>query len=283
MTPALSSILFGFTSALVWGAGDFCGGLGARRAAVLAVLALAETSGLVLLLGAGLLFREALPTPGIIGWGIAAGLSGTIGLGALYQGLAVGRASVVAPVSAVVGAAIPALFSAFTIGLPDPLKLVGFVLALAAIALASQSSHASNGDSALQYAFLAGLGFGAFFIFADLAGGEGSTFFPLAIARGISIPVVLLIGRVRQVSFPPRDILPIILLSGILDAGGNVFFLLASTVGRLDVATILSSLYPASTVILSRVILHEKISRVQQIGVVLALVAIVLIAAPTAP
>ena len=77
---------------------------------------------------------------------------------------------------------------------------------------------------------------------------------------------------------PARAALPIIFLSGILDAGGNVLFLLSSTLGRLDVATILSSLYPASTVILSRIILHEKISRMQQLGVVLALVAIVLIA-----
>lgn len=278
MDSQFASLFFGLSSALIWGAGDFCGGLASRRASVLGVLILAELSGLGLLIVAAFVFQEAFPAPLTALWGIAAGLSGTVGLGALYRGLATGRASIVAPVSAVVGAAIPALFSAFTIGLPDFLKLVGFALALAAIVLASQSSHEGGGENALHYAFVAGLGFGAFFIFIDQAGGEGSTFFPLAIARGFSIPVLLLVSFARGVSMPARAALPIIFLSGILDAGGNVLFLLSSTLGRLDVATILSSLYPASTVILSRIILHEKISRVQQLGVVLALVAIVLIA-----
>jgi drug/metabolite transporter (DMT)-like permease len=278
MTPALASVFFGLTSALVWGAGDFCGGLGARRASVLSVLLIAETSGLGFLVAFALFFGETFPTTQTIVWGIAGGLSGTLGLGALYRGLAVGRASIVAPVSAVVGAALPALLSAFTVGLPEPLKLLGFALALVAIAFATQASHTEGGYAGLELGLLAGIGFGAFFIFIDQAGGEGSTFYPLAIARGISIPLLLALSFVSGVSFPARNVLPIIILSGILDAGGNVFFLLSSTLGRLDVATILSSLYPASTVILSRVILHEKISRMQQLGVVLALAAIVLIA-----
>ncbi len=278
MNPEFGSVLFGLASALIWGAGDFCGGLASRRASVLSVLMLAELSGLVLLLVFAIVFRETFPTIIAIAWGIAAGLSGTLGLGALYRGLAAGRASIVAPVSAVVASIIPAIFSAFTIGLPEPLKIVGFILAFAAIVLASQSQSTEGGNSALPYAFLAGLAFGAFFIFINLAGGEASTFYPLAIARGISIPLLLVVSLARKVSLPTQNVLPIIILSGILDAGGNVFFLLSSTLGRLDVATILSSLYPASTVILSRFVLHEKISRVQQLGVVLALMAIVLIA-----
>lgn len=278
LSQQLGVVVFGLSSALVWGAGDFCGGLGTRRASVLSVLLFAELSGLIMLVAFGFLFRETVPSLTVIGWGIVAGLSGTVGLGALYRGLATGRASIVAPVSAVVSSALPAIFSAFTIGLPDTLKLVGFGLALAAIVLASQANNEDKGGSALQYGLLAGLGFGTFFIFVHQAGTEGSTFFPLAIARGISIPVVLVLGLMRGVSLPQRSVLPIILLSGILDALGNVFFLLASTVGRLDVATILSSLYPASTVILSRFILQEKVSRLQQFGVALALVAIVLIA-----
>jgi len=278
LNPEFGSVLFGLASALIWGAGDFCGGLASRRASVLSVLMLAELSGLVLLLVFAIVFRETFPTIIAIAWGIAAGLSGTLGLGALYRGLAAGRASIVAPVSAVVASIIPAIFSAFTIGLPEPLKIVGFILAFAAIVLASQSQSTEGGNSALPYAFLAGLAFGAFFIFINLAGGEASTFYPLAIARGISIPLLLVVSLARKVSLPTQNVLPIIILSGILDAGGNVFFLLSSTLGRLDVATILSSLYPASTVILSRFVLHEKISRVQQLGVVLALMAIVLIA-----
>lgn len=269
---------FGLTSALVWGAGDFLGGFGSRRASVLSVLLIAETSGLVLLIACGFLFGELLPTQTTVIWGIAGGLSGTLGLGALYRGLSTGRASIVAPVSAVVGAGIPAVFSALTVGLPEPLKLFGFVLAFIAIVLASRASHKSHGESALHFAFLAGVGFGAFFIFINQAGDKASTFFPLAVARGISIPLLLGASLLRGVSMPPRTIVGVIILSGILDAGGNIFFLLSSTFGRLDIATILSSLYPATTVILSRLILHEKISRTQQVGVVLALAAIILIA-----
>jgi drug/metabolite transporter (DMT)-like permease len=278
MENQFAAVFFGLSSALVWGAGDFCGGLASRRASILTVLLLAELSGLILLVAFAFLFNESFPTTIAIVWGVAAGLSGTLGLGALYRGLAIGRASIVAPVSAVVGTAIPAIFSALTIGLPEPVQLAGFVLAIAAIVLASQTSHQGGGENALHYAFLAGLGFGAFFILIDQAGGEGSTFFPLAIARGISIPVLLLLTTIRRATFPAQSILWIVILSGILDACGNVLFLLSSTLGRLDVATILSSLYPASTVILSRLLLHEKTSRLQQAGVVLALVAIVLIA-----
>lgn len=278
MENQVAAVVFGLSSALVWGAGDFLGGLGSRRASVLSVLMLAELSGLVGLVACGFIFGEPFPGAGVMAWGIGAGLSGTVGLGALYRGLAIGRASVIAPVSAVVSAAIPALYSALTIGLPKDLQIVGFVLALVAIVLASRASHQAGGESALRYGMLAGLGFGAFFILIHSAGREGSTFFPLAIARGISIPVVLALSLVRGNSIPPRSVVPVIVLSGILDAGGNVLFLLSSTLGRLDVATILSSLYPTSTVILSSIVLHERVSRVQQAGVVLALIAIVLIA-----
>lgn len=277
MANPLAAILFGLSSALVWGAGDFCGGLASRRVSVLSVLLLAELSGLVLLIVFALALNEPIPTSAAIGWGTAAGLCGTLGLGALYRGLAAGRASIVAPVSAVVSAAIPVIYSAVTVGLPEPVQLIGFALALVAIVLASQASREEGGSTALHYAFIAGIGFGAFFILIHQAGGEGSTFFPLAIARGISIPVLIAACLIRGVPLPPKSVVPIILSSGVLDAGGNVLFLISSVLGRLDVATILSSLYPASTVILSRIILREDISRLQQLGVVLALAATVLI------
>lgn len=278
MDNQLATVVFGISSALIWGAGDFCGGLASRRASVVGVLIVAELSGLVLLILFGVVFGEPVPAATSLAWGIAAGLTGTIGLGALYRGLATGKASIVAPVSAVVSSILPVIFAALTINLPTPIQLVGFALALAAIILASQSASESGSSSALGYAFVAGLGFGAFFILINQAGGEGSTFFPLAIARAISIPLLIIVMYSRGGSLPARGVIPITVLSGVLDASGNVFFLLASTVGRLDVATILSSLYPASTVILSRIILKEQITRLQQIGVVLALAAIVLIA-----
>lgn len=274
----LAAVLLGLTSALLWGAGDFCGGIGTRRASVLGVLIVAELSGLALLVISAFVFREPYPTIPVVGWGTAAGLVGTFGLAMLYRGLAVGRASIVAPVSAVLSAAMPALFSAFTIGLPEPLKLLGFALALVAIVLAGQASQVEKGNNSLRYGLLAGLGFGGFFILIAQAGGESSTFFPLAVSRGMTIPVLVVASIASRATSPPRDALPVIVLSGLLDASGNIFFLLASIFGRLDVATILASMYPASTVILSRLVLKEKVTRQQQLGVVLALAAIVLIA-----
>lgn len=277
MNPSLSYLL-GLCSAIVWGAGDFCGGLASRRTPLLGVLILAEFIGFLLLVASGFLVGETFPNPAAVAYSIAAGLSGTIGLGCLYRGLAIGRASVVAPVSAVVGATIPALFTAYIHGLPGGMKLAGFALALAAIVLASQSGHKASTQNALPFALLAGLGFGGFFIFMDQASGQHSTFFPLAIARGFPIPIMLVICLVRKLPvLPIPRTIPIVVLTGILDAAGTVFFLLSSTFGRLDVATILSSLYPASTVILSRLILREQISALQKLGVVLALTAIVLI------
>ncbi len=277
MNLELGSILFGLSSGAVWGAGDFLGGLGARRASVLGVLIVAELSGLMLLVLSLFWFREPLPTLPQLGWSIAGGLSGTLGLGVLYRGLAVGRASIVAPVSAVVGAALPALFTAVTVGLPDPLTLVGLVVALVAIGLASQSVSQGSSSPALWFGFGAGLGFGAFFILIDAAGAE-ATLFPLLISRGVSIPVLLLAARVVGARLPDRAVLPVVVASGLLDVGGNVLFLLSSQFGRLDVATILASLYPASTVILSRLVLGERTTRIQQLGVLAALIAIVLIA-----
>jgi drug/metabolite transporter (DMT)-like permease len=272
------SYLLGLLSAIVWGAGDFCGGLASRRAALLSVLIVAEFTGFFLLVVAAFLVNETFLVRVAFGYSVAAGLSGTIGLGCLYRGLAIGRASIVAPVSAVIGAAIPALFTAYMQGLPGPLKVAGFVLALAAIVLASQSSHKAKSQNALPFGLLAGVGFGGFFILIDQASGQHSTFFPLAIARGFPIPIMFLICFVRKLPVVPSlPAVPLVVFTGILDAAGTVFFLLSSTFGRLDVATILSSLYPASTVILSRLVLREQISVLQKLGVVLALAAILLI------
>ncbi|MCI0411403.1 DMT family transporter [bacterium] len=270
--------LLGLMSAIVWGAGDFCGGLASRRAPLLTVLIVAEFTGFCLLVASAFLVNETFPASPAVAYSVAAGLSGTIGLGCLYRGLAIGRASIVAPVSAVIGAAIPALFTAHMQGLPGELKLAGFALALAAIVLASQSSHEAKTQNALPFGLLAGLGFGGFFVLMDQASGPHSTFLPLAIARSFPIPIMLVICLVRnRTMLPTLPAVPLVVLTGILDAAGTVFFLLSSTFGRLDVATILSSLYPASTVILSRLILREQISLLQKLGVVLALTAIVLI------
>ncbi len=277
MNTALISIIFGLSSALVWGAGDFLGGLGSRRSSVLGALFVSESAGLVLLIVCGVLFGESIPALDKIGWGIAAGLAGTLGLGSLYMGLASGRASIVAPMSAVIAALIPATYSLLLNGAPETSKQIGFALAIGAIVLVSYSNQGVGELRSIGLALLAGMGFGLYFIFIALSGDE-STFFPLVFARGISVPLVLVLILWRKPAMPTRAVMPTLIASGLFDVGGNIFFLLATQFGRLDVATILSSLYPASTVVLSRIVLGERTTRLQQLGVVAALFAIVLIA-----
>jgi drug/metabolite transporter (DMT)-like permease len=274
----LAAVLFGLASALSWGAGDFSGGLATKRAPVFGVLLIGQAAGLLLLIGLALLWGERLPPVADLVWGVAAGLAGVVGLVSLYRGLAIGRMGIVAPVSAVLTAALPALFGVLTEGLPGALKLVGFVLALLGIWLVAGTGESVGAPDGLGLALLAGCGFGIFFILVHRAGAS-AVFWPLVAARAGSLGVVLpfALGRRQLVRPEPRLLVPV-LLAGVLDVAGNAFFVLAGQAGRLDVAAILSSLYPASTVLLAALLLGERVTRAQGLGIVAALAAIVLIA-----
>ncbi|MBA3072968.1 MAG: EamA family transporter, partial [Anaerolineae bacterium] len=130
MLPAtnLLGILMAFTSALVWGSADFIGGLATRRRDQYQVVMLSALSGMALLVLAALIFGESFPTWKGVFWAALAGLAGAVGIAALYKGLSIGESAVVAPTSAVIGAGLPVAFGFLTEGLPDPLRLVGFVL-----------------------------------------------------------------------------------------------------------------------------------------------------------
>jgi len=279
MQVQLTTVILGLLTAVLWGGGDFCGGLATRKASVITVLLLAETSGLLLLITLGLAWHEPWPTAHTVGWSMAAGFSGVLGLAALYQALAVGKAGVVAPISAILAAALPVLFTVLTTGLPAPLQLFGFGLAFVAVWLVAQSDESGGTIAGLRLALLAGCGFGGFYILINQAGNE-STFWPVAVARLVALVPLLGIAFYRRLSVrPTRSIIVIAGLSGLLDAGANATFVLASQSGRLDVAAILSSLYPATTVLLSWLLLGERITWVQRTGVLAALAAIALIAA----
>lgn len=276
---AATSILFGLLSAATWGAGDFCGGLASRRAHTFAVVAVSQMIGGSLLVVLALLFREPWPAPVDLGWGALAGVIGNIGLLALYRGLATGQMGVVAPLSAVLSAALPVVVAVWAEGLPELLTLAGFGVALAGVWLLSRpEGGAPFRLDSLGLPLAAGLGFGLFFVLIDRVG-PGALFWPLVAARAASLTMmtVVLLAR-RPVALPERGRLPLIALSGALDAGGNAFFALAAQTGRLDIAAVLASLYPASTVLLAGLVLKERLTRVQIAGVLAALAAIVLIA-----
>ena len=277
MNQNLNTVAFGLAASLSWGAGDFSGGLATRRVNVFSVVLAAHAIGLVLLVALALVWSEPLPSALDIVWGGAAGLAGAVGLAAFYRALAVGRMGITAPITAVLAAAIPVIFSAFFEGLPGLLQLAGFVLALIAVGLISRPQGGMGRPEGLGLALLAGLGFGGFLILIGQVR-PGAIFWPLVAARFASFLFMLAIVLIgRQEVLPKKAVFPLVLLAGTLDVAGNTFFVLAAHTGRLDVSAILSSLYPAVTVVLASIILRERVTRWQAIGILVALVAIPLI------
>lgn len=279
MIGTLATVLFGLAASLCWGSGDFCGGLASRRISASTVVTAAYTFGFILLLALALLWREPFLSPPDMLWGGLAGVVGAIGLIAFYSALSIGQMGIVAPVSAVLTAGLPVLFSTISQGLPGLLQLGGFVLALLAIVFISRPQRAQGRPRGIGLALLAGCCFGCFFILISRVS-YNATFWPLAMARFTS--VLFLLGMAlfrRQQVVPKRASVSLILLAGGLDAIGNAFFVLAAHAGRLDVASVLSALYPAATVLLAAIVLRERVTRIQGVGILLALVAIPLISA----
>lgn len=285
----LTAVLFGLGAALTWGAGDFSGGMATKRSHVYMVVLLSHIVGLAGLLGLILLFGEPFPTWNDLFVGALAGLSGAVGVLALYTGLAQGRMGVVAPLTAVITAIVPIIFGLFLEGLPQLQQLAGFAIALFAVWFISgeNGGAAGLGWQDLKLPTAAGLGFGLFFILIDQVS-DNAILWPLVGSRVASIImmfILVLISRqwgrpaLSLSKWPGKVQLGWIALAGIFDAGGNAFFALATSYGRLDISTILSSLYPATTVLLARIILDERLSRQQGAGVVAAFIAIILIAA----
>ncbi len=279
MSHVLATIIFGLAASLFWGSGDFSGGLASRRDNASSVVLAAYAIGCVLLVILAFIWREALPSPIDVLWGGLSGISGAIGLIAFYSALSIGRMGIIAPVSAVLTAGIPVLFSAYTQGLPSLLQLGGFVLALFAIGLVSRPERTKGRPEGIGLALIAGCGFGCFFVLISRVS-PSATFWPLAVARLTSVVVLLLVISIRrQQMLPKKTVTLLVILAGVLDALGNAFFVLATHVGRLDVAAILSSLYPAATVILAALVLRERMTRIQTLGILLALLAIPMISA----
>ncbi len=278
MKHAFDVVIFGLAASLCWGSGDFNGGLASRRASASSVVIAAYAVGFVLLVALALLWREPFPSSLDLLWGGIAGLAGAIGLISFYSALSIGRMGIAAPVSAILTAGLPVIFSAFTEGLPSLLQLVGFALALIAIGLISRPERAKGRPEGIGLALLAGCGFGCFFILISRVS-SGETFWPLAMARFTSVLFLLIMTgfRRQQQTLPSMKVFHLVVLAGVLDAIGNTFFVLAAHTGRLDVASVLSSLYPAATVLLAALLLRERVTRIQAIGILVALVAVPLI------
>lgn len=264
-------------AAAVWGGGDFSGGLAARRADPFRVLPWAAAAGLVLLAVAMAAAREALPSAASAGWAGAAGALGALGLVALFRGLATGAIATVAPTAAVVSAALPVLYGVAVVGAPGPAQVAGFAVAIPGIGLISRSPDRGAGKrGGIRFALVAGTCFGGFFIALGHVE-AGPVFGPLAIARVATLVAALVMLRWRGHRPLPRDARWIALGSGLLDAAGNVLYLLATRLTRIDVAAVVASMYPAVTVVLATAIWKEPVSRTQWTGVGLCVAAVALI------
>ena len=205
-------------------------------------------------------------------------MSGALGLAALYRGLSFGNSALVAPIAGVIGAIIPTLVGLIIEGLPGFITLTGFVLAIIGIWLVtrSQEGNSFKGQDGLGLAIFAGIGFGGFLALIAQIEGE-QIFTPLVFSKFASLVLALLLIRARQLPFPKPSCSPIAIVSGFLDAGGNILYLFSTQFVRLDIAALLSSFYPAATVLLSGLILQEKISWNQWLGATTCIAAIMLI------
>jgi drug/metabolite transporter (DMT)-like permease len=273
--------LFALSGAVLWGFGDFLGGISAKRVHVLTVLALSQAVGL-----AGLVVWIALaddPFPGLVDLlpGAGAGLAGLIGLGALYRGLAIGAMGIVAPISAA-GPIVPLAVDAARGEVPAPLQLLGVVLVLAGIAALSlerTESGSSRMAEGAGLAVLAAVGFGAFFVGIDAAADESV---PWAVGTARSVAVVVALAAVAITSAPllaPRALVPTIVGVGVFDTGANVSVAFATTEGAVGIVAILSALYPVVTVILARIFLDERLGPARGAAAVGALAGAALVAA----
>lgn len=274
-------------SAAFYGAADFIGGMASRRTATIAVVVLSHLAGLVLVGLALPLLPASTPNAGAIFWGVVSGLTGGVGVALLYHALAVGTVSIVAPTTAVCAVLIPVLAGIAFGERPALPVTVGIILAIVAITLISRSSSdASQTDqqdrrrvtTSLQLALAAGAGFGLFFLALAQTGSDAGLW-PLLVARITSATFFILASFARSIPLTmPRRVALITIVAGLLDMLANVFYLFAVRDGALSVVATLTSLYPAGTVLLARLVLKERLNRWQSLGIACALIAVMLIA-----
>jgi uncharacterized membrane protein len=278
--------LLALVSAVGYGISDFSGGLASRRAPAIAIVLVSNSLTLVIALFAVALLPGSAYHLGDVTWGVAAGTVGVVGVVLLYRGLAIGPMSVVAPLTAVLSAIVPVVVGVIRGERPGALALGGVALALPAMVLVGRESDARVGASvsraALLSALAAGVSFGGFYVLLAQTGSDGGAW-PLVGQRAASVAILLVLTAVavrRGTPALPRGRgLALAVTAGITDFVANLAYVLATHRGLLALVAVLSSLYPATTVLLARAILGERLARGQLGGLLLAVAAVALIAA----
>jgi drug/metabolite transporter (DMT)-like permease len=250
--------------------------------AAVTVVAGSQAVALVAIVAAAPLFSDGAPAVADLAWGFGAGMAGAVGLAVFYHALATTRIGVAAPVASVVSTLVPVVFGIMTGERPAPLAWVGMLLALPAMLLLPASGSAdpsgARGHRAAYLGAVAGFGFGMFGILISRTASE-SGMWPLAGARIGSLALMaVLIPLMRARFLPRRDAWPTIAAAGILDMSANVLFLIAVRRELLSLVAVIMAFYPASTMVLARIVLGERTVRRQLAGLALAAVAVTLIA-----
>jgi drug/metabolite transporter (DMT)-like permease len=275
--PQLSSAIYALGAVCAWGISDFLGGYTARRFNAFLLTAIGHASGLAMVVTFARANHLAFPSTHSLAWALMAGASGGSALSLFYRALSQGNMGLAAPVATVIGAAIPAIFSIWTQGLPHPLAIAGFGLALVGIWLISRPED-SKKPKGLGLAFISGIGFAGFYICMRQAGSGAAPWLAAASRSAsliVTLAIVLLSKNFRPV-FPAG--FAVGALAGCLDVTGTIMFVRASQTGRLDTAVVLTSLYPVITVLLARVFLKEHFTRWKTAGMAAALAAVPMIA-----
>ena len=266
----------GLLSAATWGGADFAGGVGARRSSALLVTVSGQIVSLLILLAICLVLRLAIPGSAYLSYAAIGGFEGALALAAFYRALAMGAMGLTAALTGLLTALVPVVFQILHESLPSPLTAVGLAAGCVAIWLVTHSpatGAAVTPAKALLLGAAAGAGFGAQLILFKMAS-PGGVLWALTSARIAGVAGLLVVIAIARPARPWQGFWLIGILSGVLDTLGNLFYILTAQLGRLDVAAVICSLYPAGTILLAALLLHERPTRRQMAGMALALATV---------
>lgn len=272
----MTAIGLALAASVLWGVGDFLGGLTSRRLATLAVVAISQLFGFGGILIVAAFAGGDFPGMTAVAAAMAAGLAGAIGLAGLYRGMAIGAMGVVAPISAS-AAVIPVTLGLARGERPSALQLVGVALALVGVVLVSREPGEKRRFSAgVPLALVAALGFGGYFVFMDRASADDA-YWAVVVARAFSSTLALAVAAARGALRVGRGNLPVLVAVGLFDVAANLALALALNEGYVSLVSVVASLYPVGTVLLAVVVLRERPARSQALGGAIALTGVGLI------
>ena len=278
MVPVLLSL----AASSCWGVADFLGGLQSRRVPVAVVLCVVQGAGLVVVLAIIAITGEPFPGARAAILSIVAGIGGIVALGCFYRALAIGTMSIVAPISAT-GVTIPVVVGLATGDELSTVVAIGLGVTFLGVVLASREQHddaeqAATGRLSIVLALVAAVGFGSYFVLSDAAA-DDSVLWLLVLARSIPVPALAFFAWARRMPAPKGRTASTLVLAGTLDCSATALYAVANTKGALSIVSVVGSLYPVMTLLLARVVLGERIRRLQQVGVAAALTGVAMIAA----